>query len=111
MSDDLPPELSALASPHRRPLCRTTPARAAQPGRAGAGNPRAGLPLGREPEGAARPFATAWPWRWSRSANLPCRRQGARLIGQIDALVYELYGLTDEEIRLVEGRPAGGMNH
>jgi len=23
---------------------------------------------------------------------------------QIDALVYELYGLTDEEIKLVEGR-------
>ncbi len=24
---------------------------------------------------------------------------------QIDALVYELYGLTDEEIRIVEGKP------
>ena len=26
------------------------------------------------------------------------------LEGQIDALVYELYGLTDEEIAIVEGR-------
>jgi hypothetical protein len=27
--------------------------------------------------------------------------------GQIDALVYELYGLTEEEIRIVEGSQAG----
>jgi hypothetical protein len=26
---------------------------------------------------------------------------------QIDALVYELYGLTEEEIRIVEGREGG----
>jgi len=26
--------------------------------------------------------------------------------GEIDALVYELYGLTDEEIRIVEGSPS-----
>ncbi len=30
-------------------------------------------------------------------------RQVARLDAQIDALVYELYGLTEEEIRVVEG--------
>jgi len=29
-------------------------------------------------------------------------RQVARLDGQIDALVYELYGLTEEEIAVVE---------
>jgi hypothetical protein len=29
--------------------------------------------------------------------------QVARLDAQIDALVYELYGLTEEEIRVVEG--------
>ncbi len=32
------------------------------------------------------------------------QRQIASTDAQIDALVYELYGLTDEEIRLVEGR-------
>jgi hypothetical protein len=26
---------------------------------------------------------------------------------QIDALVYELYGLTEDEIRLVDGTPGG----
>jgi hypothetical protein len=30
-------------------------------------------------------------------------RQIAATDRQIDALVYELYGLTDEEIRIVEG--------
>jgi hypothetical protein len=33
----------------------------------------------------------------------PYRRQVAAADRQIDALVYELYGLTAEEIRLVEG--------
>jgi hypothetical protein len=40
MTADLPPEFSALASLLDAHLCRTTPARAAQPGRAGAGSPR-----------------------------------------------------------------------
>ena len=31
-------------------------------------------------------------------------RQIERLDAQIDALVYELYGLTEEEIAIVEGR-------
>jgi len=31
-------------------------------------------------------------------------RQIERLDAQIDALVYELYGLTEEEIAVVEGR-------
>lgn len=30
-------------------------------------------------------------------------RRCAALDGQIDALVYELYGMTDEEIAIVEG--------
>jgi hypothetical protein len=32
-----------------------------------------------------------------------CRRQVESTDRQIDALMYDLYGLTDEEIRLVEG--------
>jgi len=32
------------------------------------------------------------------------QRQIAATDGQIDNLVYELYGLTDEEIRIVEGK-------
>jgi hypothetical protein len=60
---DLPPELSALAS-----LIDAQPAPA--------------CPWAGRPEGAAWPSATAWPWLWSRPANLPRRRQGARLIGQ-----------------------------
>lgn len=35
------------------------------------------------------------------------QRQIEATDGQIDALVYELYGLTKEEIRIVEGSQAG----
>nr|WP_211482901.1 hypothetical protein [Algoriphagus locisalis] len=33
-----------------------------------------------------------------------CRFEITRIDAEIDALVYELYGLTDEEIRILEGR-------
>jgi hypothetical protein len=36
-------------------------------------------------------------------AKSSLQSQIAATDGQIDALVYELYGLTDEEIRIVEG--------
>jgi len=36
-------------------------------------------------------------------------RQVARLDGQIDALVYELYGLTEEEIKVVEATDKSGV--
>ncbi|MDD2755105.1 MAG: hypothetical protein PHS80_06190 [Methanothrix sp.] len=35
------------------------------------------------------------------------QRQIEATDGQIDSLVYELYGLTEEEIRIVEGSQAG----
>jgi len=34
----------------------------------------------------------------------PSRRQIEETDRQIDALVYELYGLTEEEIKIVQGR-------
>jgi len=45
------------------------------------------------------------PAPWSGSPHL--QRQIAATDAQIDALVYELYGLTEGEIRIVEGR--GGV--
>jgi hypothetical protein len=51
---DLPPEFSALASLLDAHLCRTTPARAAQPGRAGAGSRRRPLSPGPFYFGGAR---------------------------------------------------------
>lgn len=33
----------------------------------------------------------------------PSVRHGAAIEHQIDALVYDLYGLTDKEIKIVEG--------
>ncbi len=36
--------------------------------------------------------------------RVPCQRQIEPTGAEIDALVYELYGLTEEEIAIVEGR-------
>ena len=47
------------------------------------------LPLHREPDGHALELI---------------ERQIEATDAEIDRLVYELYGLTDEEIRIVEGR-------
>ena len=50
------------------------------------------------------------PWRGSRTASSACaekklyQRQIDATDQEIDALVYELYGLTEEEIAIVEGR-------
>jgi len=38
----------------------------------------------------------------TRNEKKALQRQIAATDGQIDALVYELYGLTDEEVKIVE---------
>jgi hypothetical protein len=40
------------------------------------------------------------------TAKTPLQRQVVATDRQIDRLVYELYGLTEEEIRIVEGATA-----
>jgi hypothetical protein len=40
----------------------------------------------------------------TESAREAIQRQIAATDGQIDELVYQLYGLTEEEIKIVEGK-------
>ena len=50
----------------------------------------------------------SWPRR-SRTRRRPCSSaRSTRPTGRIDRLVYELYGLTEEEIGIVEGLDHGG---
>jgi len=43
-------------------------------------------------------------WQGSPNRGWQAERVGSTACGAIDALVYDLYGLTEEEIAIVEGR-------
>jgi hypothetical protein len=44
----------------------------------------------------------AWTW-WPHSSLPPLERQIAATDSQIDRLVHDLYGVTEAEIKIVEG--------
>ena len=63
--------------------------------------------LAERPHGSARPvrsMSEAARDRLQREINVTDEQTACPAVSGIDKLVYELYGLTDEEIRIVEGK-------